>query len=594
MRILELHMKHFGKFEEERMRFEPGINIIYGGNETGKTTMHAFIRAMFFGIGSSRGRGGRPDEYQLRRPWENGSYFAGAMKVESEGKVYRIERSFDKTDRDVRLICESDGQELPADTGLEELLGGVSEAVFLNTVFISQTGAATDEALAVQLREYMVNMQENSDASVNVPEALADLRKQRRELEQRREKERELTEEKIARKKLEQEYLQSLLREQPEEKALQDADASGSGAADREGKRRAVGTQDGRADRRDQSILQRHEKEGLSRESMRQEIRRFLIFLKAACAILTILGILCAFLEEAPLMKTMMAATGLLFLVILLLIRGFEKEHPGLISAAEVDEDEDEHEGSAEYPDHEEDAESNTKQLDREEESESGAEYLDDEEGSDSSAEYPDHEEESENRAVNPDNEAAKRERQIRLAERERIGHERKVMLENVNEELAQLYRDLDRTSALDEECEAIDLAILRIADLSAQVYRDGGSDFARRSSRILSELTEGRYTAISLDEKMQVRINTPDKLLNLSQVSYGTMEQIYLALRMAAGQMLGGEELPLVLDEPFAMYDDERMNSALRWMRSSGRQVLLFTCQTREQEAVRKLKKMS
>ena len=593
MRILELHMKHFGKFEEERMRFEPGINIIYGGNETGKTTMHAFIRAMLFGIGAGRGRGSRPDEYQLRQPWENGAYFAGAMKVEAKGKVYRIERSFNRSDREVRLICESDGQELPAQEGLEELLGGVNEAVFLNTVFISQTGAATDEALAIQLREYMVNMQETSDASINVPEALSDLRKQRRELEQRRQKERELAEEKIARKKLEQEYLQSLLKEQPEERALRDADKSGSRASDLEDEQRASDRSEEKADRQHQSIFHRHEKEGLSKESMRQEIRRFLVFLKIACALLTVLGILCAFLEEAPLMKTMMAATGLLFLVILFLVRGFEKDHPELIRAAETEDDEERSAGRAADLDDKEELKERAADLDGEEEPEGKAADLDHEEEPEDEAEDLDGEAAPEDKAVFS-RAAAKREQLIRQTERERIRHERRVMLENVNEELAQLYRDLDKTSALDEECEAIDLAIARITDLSAQVYRDGGSDFARQSSQILSELTEGRYTAISLDEKMQVRINTPDKLLHLSQVSYGTMEQIYLALRMAAGQMLGGEELPLVLDEPFAMYDDERMESALRWMRSSGRQVLLFTCQTREQEAVRKLKKQN
>ena len=50
MEIMELNIKHFGKFLEHKVNFQPGVNIIYGGNETGKSTIHAFIRAMFFGI----------------------------------------------------------------------------------------------------------------------------------------------------------------------------------------------------------------------------------------------------------------------------------------------------------------------------------------------------------------------------------------------------------------------------------------------------------------------------------------------------------------------------------------------------------------
>ena len=77
--------------------------------------------------------------------------------------------------------------------------------------------------------------------------------------------------------------------------------------------------------------------------------------------------------------------------------------------------------------------------------------------------------------------------------------------------------------------------------------------------------------------------LNTPDKLLTLEQVSYGTMQQVYFALRLASAGLLSGEsEVPVILDEPFAMYDEKRLESALRILSGSARQVILFTCQTR------------
>ena len=66
MEILELELKHFGKFTDHKVSLQPGINIIYGSNESGKSTIHAFIRAMLFGFGSTRGRNSRVDEYHLR------------------------------------------------------------------------------------------------------------------------------------------------------------------------------------------------------------------------------------------------------------------------------------------------------------------------------------------------------------------------------------------------------------------------------------------------------------------------------------------------------------------------------------------------
>ena len=89
----------------------------------------------------------------------------------------------------------------------------------------------------------------------------------------------------------------------------------------------------------------------------------------------------------------------------------------------------------------------------------------------------------------------------------------------------------------------------------------------------------------------MLVRLNTPDRLLTLDQVSYGTMQQVYFALRLASAGLLSGDiSVPVILDEPFAMYDEERLESALRFLSGCGRQVILFSCQRRELEMLSKL----
>ncbi|MBQ4176399.1 MAG: hypothetical protein II640_02920, partial [Lachnospiraceae bacterium] len=52
-----------------------------------------------------------------------------------------------------------------------------------------------------------------------------------------------------------------------------------------------------------------------------------------------------------------------------------------------------------------------------------------------------------------------------------------------------------------------------------------------------------------------------------------------------------GGADLPLLLDETFAMYDEERLESAMRFLSSSSRQVILFSCQKRELEMLAKIR---
>ena len=50
MKLLELHIDGFGKFHDRTISLNDGINIIYGKNEAGKSTLHTFIRGMLFGI----------------------------------------------------------------------------------------------------------------------------------------------------------------------------------------------------------------------------------------------------------------------------------------------------------------------------------------------------------------------------------------------------------------------------------------------------------------------------------------------------------------------------------------------------------------
>ena len=56
MKITELYLKNYGKFSEKHFYLKDGIQVIYGENEFGKSTLHAFIRAMLFGMERGRGR----------------------------------------------------------------------------------------------------------------------------------------------------------------------------------------------------------------------------------------------------------------------------------------------------------------------------------------------------------------------------------------------------------------------------------------------------------------------------------------------------------------------------------------------------------
>ena len=68
MIIKQLNLDHFGKFHGREIDLNPGVNIIYGANESGKSTVHAFIQSMLFGAERLRGRGAGRDAYSKYQP----------------------------------------------------------------------------------------------------------------------------------------------------------------------------------------------------------------------------------------------------------------------------------------------------------------------------------------------------------------------------------------------------------------------------------------------------------------------------------------------------------------------------------------------
>ena len=67
MNILKLELTHFGKFHLKTITFTSGLNIVYGKNEAGKSTIHAFVRSMLFGIPDTEEGNERYSHYL---PWD--------------------------------------------------------------------------------------------------------------------------------------------------------------------------------------------------------------------------------------------------------------------------------------------------------------------------------------------------------------------------------------------------------------------------------------------------------------------------------------------------------------------------------------------
>ena len=85
MKILSLHIDGFGKFHDRDISFEDGLNVVYGKNEAGKSTLHTFIKGMLFGIERQRGRASKNDTYSKFQPWTQTGKFTALSAVSRRG-----------------------------------------------------------------------------------------------------------------------------------------------------------------------------------------------------------------------------------------------------------------------------------------------------------------------------------------------------------------------------------------------------------------------------------------------------------------------------------------------------------------------------
>ena len=102
MRFLDLYISGFGKFHDTAVSFEDGLNVIYGKNEAGKSTIHTFIRGMLFGIERQRGA---PPETTSTANMSHGKTAAptrGSSGLNPTTAPLPIERSFQKIRRNYR------------------------------------------------------------------------------------------------------------------------------------------------------------------------------------------------------------------------------------------------------------------------------------------------------------------------------------------------------------------------------------------------------------------------------------------------------------------------------------------------------------
>ena len=664
--ILEkLYIDGFGKFSDYSLNFSPSIQILYGENEAGKSTIHAFIQAMLYGI--PKGASKKEVFFQYR-PFSKALGFGGSLTFSHQGKSYCVQRDF-LQGGEAHITILPQGEKLfEGESFLQSVLSPFSLESFKNTVSIRQLKSSTEREMVYELQAMLSNFQESGNVELNpqaaldyleqeearlrekmIPDAtkrysglLGEVKNTRRSLSLLEAEEAQSSEEK------------SLKGSAPEEAMIEETDREETDGEEIDGKRKAgeesfeknsspvkncilqeesLELQRKRAEieetreewNRLSSLL---EKEGLnnkeellleqekmlqylSHEQEEKELGKSSIFLYplfcffALCfAVLTTLSFLYAYTSVAlprfPFFSMGFSAylypffcAFLLFLLLALSQRRIftqqqrwvkqeKREFEEILAKRNI---------------------STFLQFQN-----SSKEELREEGSSYTQAKVLQYyntllekwgEKEELEKSLALLEESYQKEKNLWLEtsykEKQKEQWEELLRQYGILQNKADLIRpSLEENEKLQEKREALLEAKERIRQIAGEIRKSFAFHLNEDCGKALSEITGGRYDSLWIDEQLHIYVNAKEGFFPLEQASTGTIDQLYLALRLSMALLLQRENrdlLPLLFDDSFAMYDEKRLAASIGYLKKAyPAQILLFTCHHREEKILKEL----
>ena len=146
----------------------------------------------------------------------------------------------------------------------------------------------------------------------------------------------------------------------------------------------------------------------------------------------------------------------------------------------------------------------------------------------------------------------------------------------------------------LSRRYDALERALDALEAANSELQTRFSPQISSLAGKLLAKLTGARYDTVLLGSSMQAETRETGELVTrqLLYLSGGTADQVYLAVRLAICRLALGADVPVVLDDALVRFDDERLRAALALLKeeAASRQIILFTCQRREQAALAEL----
>jgi len=654
--ILEkLYIDGFGKFSDYSLNFSPFIQILYGENEAGKSTIHAFIQAMLYGI--PKGASKKEIFFQYR-PFSKALGFGGSLTFSHQGKSYCVQRDF-LQGGEAHITILPQGEKLfEGESFLQSVLSPFSLESFKNTVSIRQLKSSTEREMVYELQAMLSNFQESGNVELNpqaaldyleqeeakltekmIPDAtkrysglLGEVKNTRRSLSLLEAEEAQSSEEKSLKGLDPKEaMIEATNREETDgEESFEKNESVAKNCILKEEslelQRKVAEIEETREEwNRLSSLL---EKEGLnnkeellleqekmlqylSHEQEEKELGKSSIFLYplfcffALCfAVLTTLSFLYAYTSVAlprfPFFSMGFSAylypffcAFLLFLLLALSQRRIftqqqrwvkqeKREFEEILAKRNIS-------TFLQFQN------SSKEELREEGSSYTQAKVL--QYYNTLLEKWGEKEELEKSLALLEESYQKEKNLWLETSFKEKQKEQREELLRQygILQNKADLIRpSLEENEKLQEKREAILEAKERIRQIAGEIRKSFAFHLNEDCGKALSEITGGRYDSLWIDEQLHIYVNAKEGFFPLEQASTGTIDQLYLALRLSMALLLQKENrdlLPLLFDDSFAMYDEKRLAASIGYLKKAyPAQILLFTCHHREEKILKEL----
>lgn len=618
MKIKKLKINSFGKLENTEIEFSDNINIISGKNESGKSTLLKFIISMFYGISKNKNGKTIPD-FDKYKPWEKEEYSGKLNYTLDDGNEYEIYREFKKK---TPIIYDKDKNDITKqysiDKSKESLFffeqTGITEENFLASCVSEQENLRLSNTMKNSIIQRLSNIVSTGNESTSYKKAIEKINKEQLEkIGNNRSASRPINiieneiEENEAKRKEIATYENQKYEMDTQKENLQ-IDLEENKIVLEILRKQKINLEKNQLEKekikilkenllKDENKIKELEKKIKDLEENKQETLKISKF-KYLVIMLVIVAITTLSLYFKKYITLILNIIPLIIFGIMInrqqknkkqIKRNNRKRYQEKnLLAEEIDKLEDEYNKQKEEI---LEKEENIEKQEKVEEREIKQEFI-----------------EKIDQEIIDDILSTKYENIVEyIGEKEKELTDYKITEKTIEVDNQNILKQLDYLVEIDEKLESLydkkeeltqlnemyEMVKEEIEKAYQEMKENITPDFLEELKNILRNVTKEKYSNVYLDSENNLQIEVENgQYMPIERLSTGTIDLIYLALRLSAAKEISEEKMPIILDESFSYYDNERIQEILKYLANQeNRQILIFSCSERESEILEKEK---